>query len=317
MQKLFNFLSKNLALCVLIITVAFFGLSADGFISFGNLENVVSNTIYIGVLSMGMFCVMLVKGIDISMGAIVYFCGIVLSEMLGAGYSLVASSIATIFIGLLLGGINGFFVTIIGVAPFLTTLFTMIIFRGAGKWITKSHGSDYPDSIVGLSSLKIFGIVPFWSIVILIIFILLYLFFNKTSTGRLFYAVGFSEEIAKKSGINTKLTTFWAYCLSGILASIGSIILASQIGKHYAGIGELHELEAITAAVLGGVSLFGGVGTLLGALLGAFTLETIKTGLVFLKIDLYLQPMITALVLFVAVTISSQEGLKNRKKSIK
>ncbi len=317
MQKIFNFLSKHLAFYVLVITVVFFGFTTDGFLTMGNFENVISNTIYMGILSMGMFSVMLVKGIDISMGAIVYFSGIILSEMLSAGHSLILASIATILVGTLLGSINGFFITVIGVTPFLATLFNMIIFRGAGKWITKSKGSDYPDAVVSLSSLKIFGVIPFWAIMITILFLLLYIFFNKTITGRLFYTVGFSEEIAKKSGINTKLVTFRAYCLAGALAGMGSIVLASQIGKHYAGVGELHELEAITAAVLGGVSLFGGIGTLGGALLGALTLQTINTGLVFLKIDLYVQPMITALILFFAITISSSDKFKDNSIKIK
>jgi ribose/xylose/arabinose/galactoside ABC-type transport system permease subunit len=242
-------------------------------------------------------------GIDLSVGAIVAFSGVITTSLVRQqnSYSLVAALAAGILIGALCGAFSGFFVAKLDVPPFVVTLATMTIARGftyvytSGKPIT----GLLPEFIyVGAGSV---GILPIPVLLYILVIAVGVFFLNFTKFGRYVFAVGGNEKAAIVSGIKTSSVKFGVYLISGICSAIAGIILAARIqtGQPASGMG--YELDAITAVVIGGASLSGGVGSVVGSVIGMLIIGIMTNGLDLLNVSSYYQQVIKGIIILIAV----------------
>lgn len=304
-------LFKNTPILFFILIFIIFGLLSPRFFSLQNFESIAANASYIGILATGMTFVLLTGGVDLSVGSVMYISSSVTGLLVqNHGYPVWFAILIGVLIGLLFGAVNAFFIVKMKVLPFITTLSTMVAGKGIGLLITKSQAVMLPESIIKIGATRIFHI-PLPIILFALTVLSAHLVLRRTIFGKQVYAIGNDLEVARKAGINTDRVRFMIYMLSGLLAAIGGIIITSQLGNVNAGFGKGDEFDAIAAAVLGGTSLMGGVGSVLpGTMIGAITIQMIQAGLVYLQVDLYLQPIVTAFIIFLAVFI---DGVKVRQ----
>ena len=283
--------------CILL----YYGLQAPAFLSLESLGNIVKQSSFIGVAALGMTLVLMTAGIDLSVGAVMFLAPLVAGmAMKHLGIPVPAGFMVAVLTGALLGAINALFIVKLRVVPFIVTLATMFLFRGFGIWLTSSTQFDFSEDMrrFGLSS---FLGVPTPILIFAVVTALTYVLLNHTQFGRQIYALGNDREAARKAGLKTARIEASVYVISGACAAISGFVMIAQIGRLDAGFGEDREFDVIAAAILGGASFFGGVGTAFGAVLGAILIQAAKLGLVFTGVNLYLQPVVLGLIIFLAV----------------
>lgn len=288
------------------VLIAFFGLQSDRFLTLANLVNIFTQSAHVAIIAMGMTFVLLVGGIDLSVGANMYVTVAVLGLYLGFLPAAVSFPIALV-IGLLFGAVNGLIITRLRVAPFITTLSTLFIGRGLALFLTDTKGVFFNDEILALGRAAWLGIPSgIWAF--LAVFVVAFVVLRQTSFGREIYAVGADAEGAVKAGINVRRVVFAVYCIAGLCAAIGGLVSASQVAVAFSTFGLQKEFPVIAAAVLGGTSLFGGRGGVAGTVLGALLIQTVGSGLVMLDADPYVYPLIISVIIFAAVLVDSQRN---------
>lgn len=297
-------------LFVLVIVFVVFGLLAPKFFTFSNLRNILVQSSSVGILAVGMTVVLLIGGIDLSVGSIMFIAAAIAGKLvlgdLIPGLAPVSTPAAVgviLLIGLGFGGINALLIARLGMMPFVVTLAAMFVGRGLGLQITEIRPLHLPDNFLH------FGPERFWGIefpILLFVGVVLagHVLLIHTPLGRQIYALGNNPEAARKAGINTRRLTALVYVLSGLCAALAGIVSVSQLGEVSPKLGEQREFAAIAAAALGGTSLFGGRGKVLpGTLLGAVLIQAMESGLVMVKANEYIYPMVIAGTIFVAVLV--------------
>ncbi|MBU5313911.1 ribose ABC transporter permease [Tissierella carlieri] len=284
------------------------------FLTMGNLLNVFRQTSINAIIAAGMTFVILSAGIDLSVGSILGFSGAVGAKMLASGYNIWLSLLAAIVIGAVAGIVNGIIITKGKVQPFIATLAIMILLRGATMVFTS--GRPIPVSGEHISGVfrwigtgEVLGI-PVPIAIMIIVFIVCYYILNHTQYGRHLYAVGGNEEASLLSGVNTAKIKILAYTASGILAAIAGIIVTSRLSSAQPTSGEGYELDAIAAVVLGGTSLVGGQGTIIGTIIGALIIGILNNALNLMDVQSYYQMIAKAIVIIVAVLLDKKEKTK-------
>ncbi|MCQ4923525.1 ribose ABC transporter permease [Tissierella carlieri] len=284
------------------------------FLTMGNLLNVFRQTSINAIIAAGMTFVILSAGIDLSVGSILGFSGAVGAKMLASGYNIWLSLLAAIVIGAVAGIVNGIIITKGKVQPFIATLAIMILLRGATMVFTS--GRPIPVSGEHISGVfrwigtgVVLGI-PVPIAIMIIVFIVCYYILNHTQYGRHLYAVGGNEEASLLSGVNTAKIKILAYTASGILAAIAGIIVTSRLSSAQPTSGEGYELDAIAAVVLGGTSLVGGQGTIIGTIIGALIIGILNNALNLMDVQSYYQMIAKAIVIIVAVLLDKKEKTK-------
>jgi ribose transport system permease protein len=296
---------RNMPAILLVLVFILFSALDQRFATITNFSNIVSSSAFVGLAAVGMTFVLLTGGIDLSVGAAMYITGAVIGMLLQQGAPTILAIAAGIAAGTLLGCVNAILVARVGLAPFIATLVTLTAGRGVGLLLTESRQFILPDEMQ-YAAHSVFGI-PLPVLVFGAVVFVAVAFLHYTATGRQIYAVGNDVEAARKAGLNTRRITGSVYVISGFCASLAGVILVSQQGSISAGLGQGVEFDAIAAAVLGGTSLFGGVGRVFpGTVIGVVLVQMIQTGLVYLQVDLYLQEMVAASVIFFAVAIDAQ-----------
>jgi ribose transport system permease protein len=306
-NKLTHAVLNNTPLLLFALLFIIFGLAAPKSFHYQNIENAFKQASYIGIIAVGMTFVLLTGGIDLSVGSNMYVSAAV------AGLAMQHYSISPWFALILclcvgggFGAVNAFAVAKLKIMPFVVTLAMMVAGRGIGLMFTKSRAVNFPDSVTSLGSAELFGLVSYPIVVFAGVVFCAWLLLERTSLGRQIYAVGFSKEAARKAGVNTDRALVTAYVLCGLFASLGGFISVAQLGNVNAGFGKGDEFDAIAAAVLGGVSLFGGAGRVFpGVVLGAVFIQAVSISLVSARVNLYLHPLIAAAFIFIAVLIDS------------
>lgn len=303
-------LLNNVTFIIFVALFIFFGILSPRFLTLKSLEIIVVNATFIGVIAVGMTFVLLTGGIDLSVGSTMYFSAAVLGWLINdRGVSIWLGMLLCLLVGLAMGTLNALMVTRIGLAPFIATLITMIMARGAGMFITRSVPVDYPESLTTLDAIYVGGVIPMPIFLFALVVLAASLFLRLTQPGRQLYAIGNDPEAGRRAGLNIFRLTSMTYMVCGICAALGGIVSIAQLGRVNANFGTGNEFDAIAAAVLGGASLFGGVGTVFpGTVLGAIMMQMIQAGLVFTRIDLYLQPIIMAAIIFLAVLVDSMRS---------
>jgi ribose transport system permease protein len=296
---------RNMPLILFVLVFVLFSLLDERFFSFTNFSNIVETSAFVGLLAVGMTVVLLTGGIDLSVGATMYITAAVVGTLLQQDVNYILAIMAGVVAGTAWGFVNAFLVAKVGLVPFVATLATLTVGRGIGLLLTESRQFILPQEMA-YAATELFGI-PLPVIVLATVVIAAVVFLRYSGMGRQIYAMGNDAEAAKKAGLNTIRLTGSAYVISGFCASLAGVIAISQQGSVSAGIGEGVEFRAIAAAVLGGTSLFGGVGNVFpGTVIGVLLVQMISTGLVYLQVDLYLQDMVAAAVIFFAVFVDAQ-----------
>ncbi|MEM8854965.1 MAG: ABC transporter permease [Pseudomonadota bacterium] len=313
MRALNRLILTNATVLIFAAILLLFGLQSPDFLTVESLGNIVKQASFIGIAAVGITFVLLTRGIDLSVGSVMYLgpliAGFAMRD-LGVG---VAGGLATaVLAGLAMGALNALFIVRFNIAPFIVTLSTLFFFRGAGTWMTSSRQFDFDRSMLDFGLTHIAGI-PLPVIVFALVVLAAHIVLSRTAFGRQIYAVGADPEVARKAGIRRGHVTFRVYMISAACASLAGFILIAQIGRLDVAFGEGREFDVIAAAVLGGASLFGGIGTAIGAAVGAILIQTVKMGLVFTNVNLYLQPIALGAVIFLAVLIDSIRVLRLRQ----
>ncbi|MED0989825.1 ABC transporter permease subunit [Bacillus nitratireducens] len=311
MKRVFK-MHETSIIILLLLYIAFVGIMNPSFIQFSSLSLMLKSSVILVVLAIGQSFVLFTKNIDVSVGSIMGLSAAVCGMLLTDGYSAFISIFAAIILGALIGMVNGIGVTKFRVPAIIMTLGMLGIIRGAmllftgGKWI-----EDIPNKYKQISSIMMLGIpVTVWTV--LIILLLLYFFLMKVQIGRYFYAVGDNEDGARLIGIHVDKVKIYAFIISGISAGLAGCIFVMNIGFVPNQTGTGIELQVIAAAVLGGIHLKGGTGSIFGAALGAFFLEVISSSLVFLKIPAFWNSAISGFLLLLIIILDSV--LKKWKK---
>ncbi len=268
-----------------------------------NLINVIRQTSIYGIMAVGMTFIILTGGIDLSIGSILAIAGAVCAGMLKAGYPLPMVILATLAVGIGCGLINGLFITVGKITPFVATLGMMSIARG----FTLIYTKGYP--ISGFSpEFRFIGGGYLWGwpvpiVLFLLVAITAYIVLTQTRLGRYIYAIGGNEETVKLSGINSGFYKTLAYVIAGAAAALSALILTARLNsaEPIAGLG--YELDVIAAVVIGGTSLNGGRGSLWGTFIGALMIGVINNGMNLLDISPYFQLVVKGLIIIAAVLL--------------
>lgn len=280
----------------------FLSVFAQNFLTEGNIRNVLWQVTAVGIIAIGQTLVILTAGIDLSVGGIA-----ALSAMAG-GTIMVHTNIAlgmisTLVIAAGLGLINGLFISYGGLAAFIVTLGMLSIATSLTYVISDQR------SITGLSeSYRVLGRgsiggIQYYTIIFVTLFVLAHLLLTKTKPGRFFYAIGSNEEAARLSGVNVRFYKTIPYVLSGLLCGIAALILSGRLGVIDPDTGSGYELQSIAAVVIGGTSLFGGKGSMIGTLIGVFLIGVLNNGLNLLKVTPFWQGTAVGVVIILSVLL--------------
>lgn len=287
----------------LILIVIVLGILSPSFFTLDNILNLLRQVSINALIAFGMTLVILTAGIDLSVGSLLALGSALTAGMLNSGMDPLLAVFIGLIIGFVLGAINGLIITKGKVAPFIATLATMTIFRGAtlvytdGKPITGLSDS-FTFEMIGRG--YVMG-VPFPAILMVIAFAILYFVLRKTVFGRQIYAVGGNEEAATLSGIKADRVKIWVYSITGMLTVLAGIILTSRLNSAQPTAGSMYELDAIAAVVIGGTSLMGGRGRIVGTLIGALIMGSIDNGLNLLNVSSFYQQIVKGGVILLAV----------------
>ena len=279
------------------------------FVSAYNLQNIIRWTSLFGIISIGVAFVIVTGGIDLSLGAVIGLVGCVLPMLLDAGYSAITSFSIVILLSLSIGLVHGLLITRLGLQPFVVTLCGLLFYRGLARWLTNDQiqgfGSEYEDlREIAIGKISIGGIleVPSPFLIVVVIGLLAAIFLNRTIWGRYLIALGRNEEAASYSGVPINRMKILAYIICSGSAGIGGILFALDVNSvQPAGHGNFYELYAIAAAVLGGCSLRGGEGSILGVIIGAAVMRFLYNAINVLGIPTQLEFAIIGIVILAGV----------------
>ena len=303
-KKKINLHSLTLYIGAVLIFVVFTILcSFDGknFISFENVTNIIVQSSIIAIVAIGSSVVVLTGGIDLSVGANAGFTGMVLGMLVVAGLPIWASCILSLAVGLGFGLLNGVGISFGKVPAFIMTLGMQGILRGASLAINDGMPvAGFPPELGDIANTTIFGL-PIFIVYVLVLYVVMVVVMNKTKFGRYIYAIGGNVKAARLSGINTTAVEISAYCLTGVFSALGGIFLLSRLLYASPTAGTGYELDAIAAAVIGGIALSGGSGKIYNTLVGALILGTLKAGLQMLNVSSAIQQMAIGCVIILAV----------------
>lgn len=312
---------KNIPFILFVLIFIVFGILSPRFFKYDNFENIATSASYIGIATIGMTFVLLTGGIDLSVGSNMFLsascAGLLIQNF---NFPTWLALLCAVMVGAAFGAFNAFCIVKLKILPFLVTLSTLVAGRGLALKLTQSQAVPLPDSVSTLGAVRFLGI-PLMVIIYFVIVLIAHMLLKHFPLGRQIYAIGNDAEAARKAGINYDSRIAFVYIFCGILAAIAGIVSVAQMGIVNAGFGEGDEFDAISAAVLGGTSLFGGVGTVFpGAVIGTVLIQMVQAGLVYTQVDMYIQPLIQAAVIFLAVyldSIRSKEIIKLERRNIR
>jgi len=290
-------------LVVLILICTAVSLLTPRFLTEKNLINVVRQSSLNGIIAGGMTLVILTGGIDLSVGSLLAVTSVFAAGTLADGASPIQAMVVGVAIGLGFGLANGLIITIGDVAPFIVTLGTMTIARGVALIYTNGApivATDADFRYIGRGSL---GPLPVPIIILLIVYAIVYLLLNRTTLGGYLYAIGGNQEAARLSGVPVKVCKTIAYAISGLLAGLTGVILTARLGSAQPNLGVGDELDAIAAVVIGGTSLAGGRGGIIGTLVGALIIGVLSNGLNLMNVNAYYQPVAKGAVILIAILV--------------
>ena len=299
----YPWLSAAVPLVVLMIVLP---IANPRFLTVSNLTGVLVQAAVYVIMALGMSFVLMTGGIDLSQGSLLALVGVVAAYIVGHQGSIILAIIASLLVGALVGLANGTIISCLKIPPFIMTLSTMYLCRGLTLVITQA-------SPITIGSGSVAGI-PVPVIIFIIAAVVGQFILSYTATGRYILAVGSNREAARLSGIKTRWNECKVYIISGIMVSIAGIVYVARLGAAQANAGQSYEMEAVAASVLGGTSVLGGEGGIIGTVLGAIVVAIIRNAIVLLEISTYYQQMITGAVILLAVIVDVQRKAAAAKR---
>ena len=297
---------KLVAFVALALIYAFFSVFGKSFFTKDTLVSIFDASYYIGFLAIGVTFVIITGGIDLSIGTVMMCSAIIGGTLFNLGIiPFWLALIITIIAGTLFGLLNGIMVSYLKLPPFIATLGTMMIAKGTGSIISKVQSTTYPlrTSQYGWYKdlFRTENNFPVGIFILIGVALIAALVLNKTKIGRYIFGIGSNKEATRLSGINTKKWETIAYCISGFCAGLAGVAYAATYTTILPGSGQGFELDAIAGVVVGGTSLSGGVGSILGTFIGVFIMSVLRIGLPYVDLQPHYQTLITGIVVIVAV----------------
>lgn len=302
-----------LALAAMII---FFFITTSTFLTPNNLANIARQISIVGICAVGMTCVILTGGIDLSIGSLIGIVAVTCAQLMSKGINPFLVVLIGLIMGMVIGAINATCITYLKIPAIITTLGVMISLRGAAYLVTGGmpvYGIPEEFKILGQGSI---GLLPISMIIMVIVFIYGYIMLNKTVFGRRIYGIGGNEETAYLSGVNVKKEIYKIYIMVGLLGALASLILMSRVNSGQPNAGDGYEMDIITAVVLGGVSVNGGEGKLSKVIVGVIFMGVLANGMMMLNINEYWQRVVKGVVLIVAVAVDIRSREKKAKLKV-
>lgn len=312
---------KFIVLLIVIVLFIFFCAMSPGFRKYTTFVSILDYSYYIALMAIGVAFPLITGGVDLSIGT-----GLICYSLIG-GYLVVhqgwptgAGMLVSIVMGILIGVLNGCLVAIMELPPFLATLCTCMITRGLGALVVGGFGIPWPTATApggwfrSIFKIQVGGMnVPIGFVWIILLVIVMTFVLNHTKMGRYTLAIGSNKEATRLSGVNVRFYHIMAYVICGLFAGMASIAYSAIFATVQPGSGAGFELEAIGGAIIGGVSMTGGVGSITGTLAGVFVICLLKTGLPFIGLTANWQQIITGFVLIAAVLIDILKRKKDKE----
>ena len=296
---------------VLLVTSVVISILEPRFLTTGNLVTILRQTSINAVIATGMTFVILVGGIDLSVGSVLGFTGAIAATMISGGTNIVVVILTVLILGTFIGLVNGTLITVGRLQPFIATLGTVTLLRGLLLVLSQGKpigtGTTAGSGLFNAIGRGFLGPVPIPVFLMLAIFLIAYYILNHTRIGRYIYSTGSNEEATMYSGIKTNRVKLFVYASSGMMASIAGILITARLGSAQPTAGAGYELDAIAAVVLGGTSMAGGIGTITGTAIGALIIGVLSNALNIMQVSSYYQDVAKGIVILIAV-------LMDRKK---
>jgi ribose transport system permease protein len=309
-------LQQFLAFGSLIAIFVFFAFASPNFMTFSNITGILFSTVVIGTLAIGTTFVIVTAGIDLSIGTGMALCAVMSGVFLVNWHLPLPIGVAgAILFGGLIGFVNGFNVAILKIPPFIATLAMMLVAQGLALVISNSAPIYFTD-VPGYSAISTGNLIPGVNfpnavIILTVVAVIAAVVLNKTVLGRYTYSIGSNEEATALSGINTKKWLIIIYTLAGLFIGLAGVMISARLGSAQPATGMGYELQAIAAVVIGGTSLFGGKGTIVGTVIGALIMSVLNNGLQIVSVPQEWQNVILGGVILFAVyadNIRRKEG---------
>jgi len=296
--------SLSLTVIILIAMVITFSIISPQFLSKDNIYNILEQNVVFGIMACGMAFMIITGGFDLSVGSTAALTGVVVAYILQRyPEALLIAALAGLSIGALAGLCNGVLISKVGINPFITTFGMMVVIRGMVFGFTQGRSIyEFPFkyNVIGMGKIGVFSIpLMIWGSVVVVCYIIL----RHTKFGQYVYAVGGNEKVAHLSGVNVDGIKILSAIVCGVMASLGGIVLVFRVMSALPQAGTMYELYAIAAAVLGGCSLKGGVGSVLGTVIGVLLLGVVINGLHMVGVSAYWEQTVTGLIIIFAVAI--------------
>jgi ribose transport system permease protein len=301
-----------LAFASLLALMVFFTFASPNFLQADNMVGILQSTAVNGVLAIACTFVIITSGIDLSVGTLMTFCAVMAGVFLTyLGLPIYVGVLAAIFFGALSGFVSGVLIAKLKIPPFIATLGMMMLLKGLSLVISGTkpiYFNDTPEmpyisqeSLIGyfIPSLPI----PNAVLILFIVAVLASVILNKTVLGRYTFALGSNEEAVRLSGVNVDFWKIVVYTLNGAICGIAGLLIASRLNSAQPALGQGYELDAIAAVVIGGTSLSGGTGTILGTIIGAFIMSVLTNGLRIMSVAQEWQTVVTGVIIILAVYI--------------
>ncbi len=305
--------TERAGLIIAIIALsAIFGTINPNFFSYTNITNVMRQVSVLAIVSVGQTLAIMLAGIDLSVGSILGFISVFGAAQI-VSFGILPGVLIALLVSAAIGAFQGYWVAKFKIPAFIVTLGGLSFLRGGA--FVYSNGmpvSGLPDEFLLLGSGSFMG-VPIPAIIALVVYLVFHFMLTRTRTGRYLYAIGGNEEAAVLSGIKVGRYKIFAYCMSGLLAGLASIILTSRVVSGQPTLGEAFELQAIAATIIGGTSFSGGQGTLVGTFLGVVLMAIIGNGLNLIRVSSFIQMMVLGAIIVFAVTLDTIQHRKSGK----
>jgi ribose/xylose/arabinose/galactoside ABC-type transport system permease subunit len=311
-KNILNLLSQYWIFIALLVLIIAFSLLSDSFLTKINLLNILRQVSIIGICAVGMTMIILTGGIDLSVGSMIGVAGMACALMLNAGVPPIIAVVGTLGIGVFCGAMTGLMINKIRIPPLIATLGLMTALRGVA-YILNDGLPIYgiPESVKFLGQGWLFG-VPFPVILMIAVFVFGYVLLNKTAFGRHLYGTGGNEEASRLSGVNVERLKAKVYLIGFTLSTFAGIVLMARVNSGQPRGGTGYEMDIITAVVLGGVSIMGGSGRLMGVIAGVMIMGVLSNGMILLNIDEYVQWVVKGAVLLTAVGLDQLTSHKTK-----
>ncbi|WP_174844747.1 ABC transporter permease [Cryobacterium gelidum] len=297
-------IQQSLAFATLVVLLVFFSFASSNFFTWSNISGILLSTAVIGILALGTTFVIITGGIDLSIGTGMTLAAVMTGIFLvNLELPLMVGVIGGILTGGLMGFINGFNIAILRLPPFIATLAMMLIAQGLALVISGVR-PIYFSSVVGFKDIALGFVIPGLPNAVLILFvlaILAYVLLSKTLLGRYTFAIGSNEEATRLSGVDTRKWKIVIYTVAGLFTGVAGVVIGARLDSAQPQLGTGYELQAIAAVIIGGTSLLGGRGSILGTLIGALIMSVLINGLRIMSIQTEWQNVVIGVVILIAV----------------